>query len=100
MQFIYGLILGVLICLGLQWTIKRIFGASGHNESGISDAIKRERVLKKRIEYFQGELSGARSEVSKSRTEISDLRARIGKAEDRVKSTDGLASDLKKRNKL
>ena len=100
MQFIYGLILGVLISLALQWGIKRIFGTGGHNKNGIENALKRERVLQDRIEYFQGELRGARSQVSESRGEISDLRARIGKAEDRVRITDSLVERIKKDNNL
>ncbi len=101
MEFIYGLIIGNLLCLGIRWGINRLFGRNGgHIEKRIGDDIKREGILNKRIEKLQGELLVARSEVSEARSEIRDVRKRIVQAENRVKSTDGLIADLKKRNNL
>ncbi len=86
-------LLGVISILAVSifiWTIKR---KGGHNESGIDDNIKREGILNKRIEKLQGKLLVVRSEIS-------GARERIAQAEDRVRSTDSLINDIKKRNGL
>ena len=101
MEFIYGLIVGNLFCLGIQWGIKRLFRRNGgHIEKRIDDDIKREGILNKRIEKLQGELLVARSEVSEARQEIQDVRTRFAEIENRVSSTDGLVKNLKERNSL
>ena len=87
--FIFGVISTLAVGIFI-WTVKR---KGGHNESRIDDDIEREEILNKRIEKLQGELLVARSEIS-------GARERIAQAEDRVRSTDSLIDDIKKRNGL
>lgn len=93
--FILGVCSGFAVCIFI-YNISRRKG--GYNKGRVDNSIKREGILNKRVKELQGELLIARSEISNSRDEIRNIRAGIAQAENRIKSTDGLVDDLKKRN--
>lgn len=95
--FILGACCGIAVCIFTFSVIRR----NGNTpKSGVTDNLRREGVLNKRIEQLQGELLVARSEISNSRSEISGLRERIAQAENRVGSTDSLVDRLKEEHGL
>ena len=99
--FILGLCVGVAACI----FILAVFRKSGHNESGIDDAINREGEFQKSLDSTRGELSediesargGTSERFDKAREQVRPKNSTTG---DRVRSTDGLIDDLKKRNGL
>ena len=95
--FIFGAICGIAVCIPVIIISRR---NGGDNKGGIKDAIRREKVLNRRIAGLQTKVRESRSEVSNARREISDTRKRIALAENRVRTTDSLVERLKKDNNL
>lgn len=92
MEFIYGLIIGILLCLGIQWGIKRLFRGNGdNNKSGLEVAVGREQSL-------QGRITDNQETVSRIEDRNEDTEERISSLEDRVESSGSLADRIQKEN--
>ena len=102
MEFIYGIILGILICLGIQWGIKRLFGGDS-DRSGVDNAIDREGELQDSLDDTRNELSGdiesARDRSSERFDEAGEqIRSENSITDNSIRSTDSIIDKIKKRN--
>ena len=102
MEFIYGLILGVILSLLIYWIVPRLLG-NNSNRRGVDNAIDREGELQDSLDDTRNELSGdiesARDRTSERFDEAGEqIRSENSTLKDSIRSTDSLIDKIKKRN--